>query len=99
MKVKDLPEFDPAEYLDTDEAVTEYLTAALETGDVAFITDALGVVARAKGMTQIAHDAGLSRESLYKALRSEGNPTFATVLKVMHAMGLKLTATPIHAPA
>jgi probable addiction module antidote protein len=92
--------FDPAEYLDSDEAIGAYIEEALEIGDPAFIADALGVVARARGMTQIAKDAGLSRESLYKALSSEGNPEFATVLRVLKALGLRLSVTPVEpAPA
>ncbi len=84
--------FDAAEYLDSAEAVAAYLEAAFEDGDPAFIADALGTVARAKGMTEVARKTGLSRESLYKALSAEGNPEFATILKVMHALDLKLTA-------
>lgn len=84
--------FDPANYLTTDEALAEYINAALETGDPAFIADSLGIVARAKGMAKVARQAGLGRESLYKALRPEGNPGFATVLKVVEALGLRLTA-------
>lgn len=91
--------FDPAEYLDNDEAIAGYLSDALETGDAAFIADALGVVARAKGMKQIAEDAGLSRESLYRALSGKGNPEFTTVLKVVSALGLRLTASPAQHPA
>lgn len=91
--------FDPAEYLDDDEAIADYLSDALETGDPAFIADALGVVARAKGMKQIAEDAGLSRESLYRALSEKGNPEFSTVLKVVSALGLRLAASPAHHPA
>lgn len=87
--------FDPAEFLNSDEAVAEYISAALETEDAAFIADALGVVARAKGMSQIARDAGLGRESLYKALRSDGNPEFSTVLRVLHALGVRLEARPL----
>lgn len=86
--------FDPADYLKSDDAVAEYLTAALETGDAAYIADAIGVVARARGMTCIARETGLSRESLYRALSAEGNPEFATVLRVIQAFGLKLEATP-----
>ena len=74
-----------------------YLEAALEEGDPALITAAMGDVARAKGITQIARETGLGRESLYKALSSEGNPEFATVLKVLRALGLKLHATPVTA--
>ena len=84
--------FDPAAYLDDDAAIAAYLNDALETGDPAFITDAIGVIARAHGMSQVAKDSGLSRESLYRALSSTGNPEFATVLKVMSGLGLKLTA-------
>ncbi len=90
-KIKTRP-FDPAEFLETDEAIAEYLTAALETDDAAFVADALGVVARAKGMAAIAETAGLGRESLYKALSENGNPEFATVLKVVKALGLHLVA-------
>jgi probable addiction module antidote protein len=93
MAIKTQP-FDAATYLDSDEATAEYLTAALETGDASFIADALGVVARAKGMTQIAKDAGLGRESLYKALREGANPELSTVLRVVEALGLRLSATP-----
>jgi len=74
-----------------------YLEAALEEGDPALITAAMGDVARAKGITQIARETGLGRESLYKALSSEGNPEFATVLKVLRALGLKLHATSLSA--
>ena len=82
--------FDPADYLTTAEGVEEYLRAAFETEDPAFITDALGVVARAKGMSQLATDTGLTRQALYKALSAEGNPEFATVLKVANALGFRL---------
>ena len=70
-----------------------YLEAALEDGDCALIGAALGDIARAKGMTQIARDTGLGRESLYKALSPDGNPEFATILKVINALGLKLHAS------
>jgi probable addiction module antidote protein len=72
-----------------------YLEAALEDGDSALVVAALGDIARAKGMTHIARETGLGHESLYKALSSEGNPEFATVLKVIQALGLRLRATPI----
>lgn len=84
--------WDAAEHLETDEDMAAYLEAALEEGDPALITAALGDIARAKGMSQIAREAGLGRESLYKALSPEGNPEFATVLKVVRALGLKLHA-------
>ncbi len=83
--------FDPADYLTTDEALAEYIDA-LQTGDPAFIADSLGTVARAKDMAKVARQAGLGRESLYKALSPGGNPKFATVLKVVEALGLRLTA-------
>lgn len=84
--------YDSAEYLDSDEAIAVYLDEAFLTQDPAFITHAIGGAARARGMTQIAKDAGLSRESLYRALGENGNPEFATVLKVAKALGLRLTA-------
>ncbi|MEW6354452.1 MAG: addiction module antidote protein [Pseudomonadota bacterium] len=90
-KVKTRP-YDAAEYLETEEDMAAYLEAALEEGDPALVIHALGVIARARGMTQIARDSGLRRESLYKALSAEGNPEFATVLKVVKALGIKLHA-------
>lgn len=93
-KVTKTTRFDAAQYLDSDDAVSAYLEEATASGDPAFITHALGTVARARGMSKIAAKAGLSRESLYKALRAEGNPEFATVLRVMRALGLKLSVTP-----
>jgi len=90
MSLKTYP-FDAARYLDNDESIAGFMEAAFETGDAAEITHAFGIAARAKGMTQIAKDAGLSRESLYRALDEHGNPEFATVLKVAKALGLRLT--------
>jgi probable addiction module antidote protein len=90
----EITEFDPAAYLDDDAAIAAYLTDALETQDVAFISDAIGVIARAKGMKQIAQDAGVSRESLYRALSSAGNPELGTVIKVLASIDIKLTAQP-----
>jgi probable addiction module antidote protein len=87
--------FDPAEYLDTRESMAAYLTDALESDDPAFVADALGVVARARGMSEVAREAGVSRESLYRALSADGNPEFGTVLKVMRALGLQLSAAPL----
>jgi probable addiction module antidote protein len=87
--------FDPAEYLDSDEAIAVYMTDALESGDPSFVADALGVIARARGMTEVARDAGMSRESLYRALSADGNPEFATILRVVRALGLQLSVTPI----
>ena len=84
--------FDAARYLESDEGAAAFIDEAFQTGDPAFITHALGTVARARGMTQIARDAGMSRESLYRALGEKGNPEFATVLRVMEALGLRLGA-------
>ena len=83
--------YDSAEFLKTKEDVVAYLEAAFEDGDAALITYALGAVARSEGMSEVARQAGLSRASLYKALTEGGNPEFATVLKVVQALGLKLT--------
>jgi probable addiction module antidote protein len=86
--------WDPAEHLNTEEDMAAYLEAALEEGDPALVAAALGDIARAKGMSQIARDAGLGRESLYKALSPSGNPEFATIMRVVSALGLRLHATP-----
>ena len=85
--------WDAADYLETEEDIVLYLEAAFEDGDPGLIAAALGDIARAKGMTTVAAEAGLGRESLYKALSPDGNPEFATVLKVMRALGLKLHAS------
>tara|TARA_R110002074_G_scaffold145034_1_gene293356 strand:- start:216691 stop:216990 length:300 start_codon:yes stop_codon:yes gene_type:complete len=85
--------WESAQYLKTDEDIQLYLDACIEEAgdDPAFIIHALGVIAKAKNMSQLARDTGLSREGLYKAFSSEGNPTFATILKVSKALGLKLS--------
>ncbi len=94
MALKTRP-FDAAEYLEDDEAIVEYLEeamkVAIEDSDPSFLAVALGTVARARGMSKVAQASGLSRESLYKSLSAEGNPEFGTVLRVMQAMGLKLS--------
>ena len=82
--------WDPARYLESDEDVAAYLDAALEEDDPALLAAALGDIARARGMTEIARETGLGRESLYKALSADGNPEFATVLKVVRSLGLRL---------
>lgn len=84
--------WDSAEHLKTEEDIALYFDACLEEAgdDAAFIAKALGNIARARGMTQLAHDTGLGRESLYKALSGDGNPSFSTILKVIKALGLKL---------
>ncbi len=86
-----LRKWDSAQHLKTDKDMAAYLDACLQEAgdDAAFIAKALGNIARAKGMTQLSKDTGLGRESLYKALSGEGNPSFATILKVTHALDLK----------
>ncbi|MDQ2988907.1 MAG: putative addiction module antidote protein [Pseudomonadota bacterium] len=86
--------FDAAEFLDSEESISAYLAALLEEGNPKAFAAALGDVARARGMSQVARDAGVSRESLYRALSGEGNPEFGTILKVMRALGLKLVTQP-----
>jgi probable addiction module antidote protein len=95
VKASDLPEFDPAEYLDRDEAVADYLTAVLAENDSALLAAALGDIARARGMSDIAKSTGLAREALYKALRPEAQPRFDTVSRVCAALGVKLVAEPV----
>ena len=87
--------WDAADYLETEEDVVAYLEAAFDDGDPGLIAAALGDIARAEGMTKIATEAGLGRESLYKALSPDGNPGFATVLKVMRVLGLRLHASAV----
>ncbi len=82
--------FDPAEYLDGPEAIADYMAEAFATGDPAFIQDSLGVVARSKGMSEVARKTGLGRESLYKALSPTGHPEFSTIMKVLTALDVTL---------
>lgn len=89
-----LNKFDAAEYLDTDEGISIFMEEAFKTNDPAYIAHALGVVARAKGMTDIANKSGVARERLYKAFSKDGNPTLKTMLAVMNALGLDLTSKP-----
>ena len=84
--------FDAAEYLDDDEAIEEFLAAAFESGEPAFIARSVGVVARARNMSKLARDVGMSRAALYKALSGEGNPEFGTIMKVLDALGIRLSA-------
>ena len=86
--------WDPAEHLETAEDMVAYLEAALEQDDPQLVAAVLGDIARAKGMTKVAQEAGLGRESLYKSLSTSGNPEFATILKVVRALGLRLRAAP-----
>ncbi len=85
--------WDPAEHIRDDADVAAYIEAALEDGDHRVLAAVLGDIARAKGMTQVARDAGLGRESLYKSLSPDGNPEFSTVLRVLNALGIRLRAT------
>ena len=85
--------WDAADYLETDEDIVAYLEAAFDEGDPGLIAGALGDIAKARGVTKIAAEAGLGRESLYKALSPSGNPELATVLRVMQALGLRLRAS------
>lgn len=86
--------FDASELLDTPARRAAYLSAAFETGDPEEIRDALGIVARARGLAEVAREANLSRTSLYKALSGSGNPEFGTVVRVLASLGIRLTATP-----
>jgi probable addiction module antidote protein len=87
-----LYDYDPAAALDSPESIAIFMTDAFETGDVAYIARALGVVARAKGMAEIANETGLSREQLYRSFSEKGNPTLKTTLSVMRAIGMDITA-------
>ena len=89
--------FDPARYLASEEAIAEYITAVLETEDADLLLLALGDVARAKGMAQVAKDSGLGRESLYTALTPGAKPRFDTIIKVARALGVRLAAEPVSA--
>ncbi|MCY3919823.1 MAG: putative addiction module antidote protein [Chloroflexi bacterium] len=89
----ELKTFDPVDFLDTDEALIEYLNAALEERDPAFFAKAVGDVARAKGMTAVAEASGLGRQSLYRALSSEGNPRLDTLFRVLDTLDLRLAVT------
>ena len=91
IQVADLPDFDLAEHLKTDEDISVYLSQVLEDNDPSELTHALGVIARARGMTEVARAAGLTREALYKALRPNSQPRFDTIARVCRALGLKLT--------
>ena len=86
--------FDMAEQLRDEQDIAAYLTLVLEEGDPGELAHALGVIARARGMTQIAAEAGMGREALYKALRADASPRFETILKVMHALGGRLSVQP-----
>ena len=95
VKVADLPTYDAADYLDSEEAITAYLNVILEENDDALLASALGDIAKARGMAQIAKETGLGRESLYKALREGASPRFDTINRVLKALGVKLVAVPV----
>jgi probable addiction module antidote protein len=94
--IKQLSEFDAAEYLDSEEAIAAYLTSMMQEGDPALFAAALGDIARARGMSEIAKASGLTREALYKALRPDAQPRFDTISRVCAALGVKLVAQPVN---
>jgi probable addiction module antidote protein len=91
IQIKDLPKFDVVDYLKTEKDIAGYLSAVLEDGDPALFVAAIGDIARAKGMTEIAKKSGVTREALYRALKIEARPRFETVTRVIHALGMKLS--------
>lgn len=91
IKIKNFSKFDVVDHLKTDKDIAGYLTAVLEDGDAALFIAAIGDIARAKGMSDIAKKSGVTRESLYRALKIEAHPRFETVTKVIHALGMKLS--------
>jgi len=95
INVRELPEFDPAQYLDNEESIAVYLTGILEANDAALLASALGDIARARGMSEIARAAGITREALYKALRPNSAPRFDTISRVCAALGVRLVAEPL----
>lgn len=99
MPIKTVP-FDASEFLSTDESHTELLADAFASGDASYVAHALGIVARARGMTDVARETGLAREALYRSLSGKGDPRLSTLLGVVRALGMKLTITPApHEPA
>ncbi len=97
IKAADLPEFDAAPYLDNEASVAAYLTDILNANDPALLAAALGDIARARGMSEIAKASGLTREALYKALRPDAQPRFDTISRVCGALGVRLVAQAVHA--
>jgi len=97
IKISELPDFDAAEFLQTDADIAAYLSTVLEENDAGLLAAALGDIARARGMTQVAKEAGITREALYKALRPGSEPRFETVSRVCAALGVKLVTQPLQA--
>lgn len=95
-KISDLPDFDMAKQLKSEEDIAAYVTMVIEEGDSSELAHALGVAARARGMSEIAQAAGLTREALYKALRPNAHPRFDTINRVCAALGVRLVAQPTH---
>ncbi|OGR01449.1 MAG: putative addiction module antidote protein [Deltaproteobacteria bacterium RIFOXYD12_FULL_50_9] len=96
-RISELPEFDMAKQLKNEEDIAAYITMVIEDGDASELAHALGIAARARGMAEIAKGAGITREALYKALRPDASPRFDTINRVCKALGVRLTAVPVHA--
>ena len=96
LKIRDPPRFDAAKYLDDEKAIAVFLTDIIAANDAGLLASALGDIARARGMTEMAKAAGITREALYKALRPDSAPRFDTVARVCAALGVRLVAQPIH---
>ncbi len=98
IQIADLPDFDPAEYLNDEDDIAAYLTAILENNDPALLAVALGDIARARGMSEIARASGITREALYRALRPDAQPRFETISRVCTALGVKFVVEPVNSP-
>ncbi|NCN70744.1 MAG: putative addiction module antidote protein [Betaproteobacteria bacterium] len=96
IRLSDLPDFDVAEHLDSEQAIADYLTVVLEDNDASLLAAALGDIARSRGMSEMAKQSGLSREALYKALKPNAKPRFDTISRVCAALGVRLVAQPVH---
>jgi probable addiction module antidote protein len=96
IKLSDLPDFDMAEHLKSEEDIAAYLNIVIGEGDIAELAHALGVAAKARGMSEVAKAAGITREALYKALRPNAKPRFETISRVCGALGVRLEARPVH---
>ncbi len=94
--INELPDFDASKYLDSEDAVAEYLTAIIEEKDPSLLAAALGDIARARGMSEISKSSGITREALYEALRPNSQPRFETISRVCEALGVRLVAKPLH---